>query len=649
MHLSKPIVDEQESSRAKKARSTKKRKSRRSSQLDKARAVKHAKNDVEVVILGHQQQLVEEPEEEDASSLIEQLDAVDDAVDGAVDDDPIPMQSRSALKLMPALDNSSLEESTGELEGFNLVDFELLANAISQAAVCKQCRKGSLVLRKNEKLGLALKLDLVCEDADCQSRKTFYTSKRCRSDAKQGPKQGGTPFEINQRMALAMRLLGRGLDGLRLFAGVMNMATPSDQRPFTNLMEKLSDAVVSVAEESMNNAASDVREKSESSDDIVDTKCLFDGTWQKRGFSSLIGVVSCISAVNYKVLDIEDLTKHCRGCTEIKKMKLPQEKEDKLLVNHHCTKNHEGSSPAMEVTGVRRIFERSVEKRSIRITGYVGDGDTKTYDTISNEKPYGDDVIVQKYECVGHVQKRVGTNLRKLKTKTGNKKLNDGKTLGGRGRLTLKEIDKLQIYYGLAIRRNIGNLDAMKNGIDAILRHRLSTDQLPNHSLCPPGSDSWCKYQQDPENYQHVNPMPKAVAVYVKPIFDRLKDEKLLKRCLAGYNQNAAESFNNVLWHICPKTTFVGSVPLKVCTSLAVILYNDGYMKLDGVFEKLGITSGFNSMKEFRRRDRIRVYKCEYKSSEKQKKIRQSQRRRRLEEQDRNIEVEGILYEYGGF
>ena len=76
---------------------------------------------------------------------------------------------------------------------------------------------------------------------------------------------------------------------------------------------------------------------------------------------------------------------------------------------------------AMEVTGVRRIFERSIEKRSIRITGYVRDGDTKTDDTISNEKPYGDDVIVQKYECVGHVQKCVGTNLRKLKNKTGNK------------------------------------------------------------------------------------------------------------------------------------------------------------------------------------------------------------------------------------
>ncbi len=57
------------------------------------------------------------------------------------------------------------------------------------------------------------------------------------------------------------------------------------------------------------------------------------------------------------------------------------------------------------------------------------------------------------YECVGHVQKRMGTALRKLKSQKGKKKLMDGKTIGGAGRLTGAKIDKLQVYYGLAIRR----------------------------------------------------------------------------------------------------------------------------------------------------------------------------------------------------
>ena len=46
------------------------------------------------------------------------------------------------------------------------------------------------------------------------------------------------------------------------------------------------------------------------------------------------------------------------------------------------------------------------------------------------------------------MQKRVGNNLSRFKIKSGSAKLADGKTLGGRGsrgRLAMKEIDRLQI------------------------------------------------------------------------------------------------------------------------------------------------------------------------------------------------------------
>ena len=50
-----------------------------------------------------------------------------------------------------------------------------------------------------------------------------------------------------------------------------------------------------------------------------------------------------------------------------------------------------------------------------------------------------------------HVQKRMGTALRKLKPQEGKQKLKDGKTIGGIGRLTHARIDRLQVYYRLAI------------------------------------------------------------------------------------------------------------------------------------------------------------------------------------------------------
>ena len=48
-------------------------------------------------------------------------------------------------------------------------------------------------------------------------------------------------------------------------------------------------------------------------------------------------------------------------------------------------------------------------------------------------KPYGEDTIIEKRECIGHVQKRVGGRLRKLKEKYHGVKPSDGKTIEGRG------------------------------------------------------------------------------------------------------------------------------------------------------------------------------------------------------------------------
>ena len=252
-------------------------------------------------------------------------------------------------------------------------------------------------------------------------------------------------------------------------------------------------------------------------------------------------------------------------------------------------------------------------------------------------------------ECVGHVQKRVGTQLRDLRKITGNSKLVDGKTLGGKGRLTLKEIDKLQLYYGMAIRRNVGDIDLMKRDIKAILRHRLSTDKNPNHSMCPTGPTSWCKYNRNPTDYVHKNPLSKAVAVHIKPVFDRLSDSKLLKRCVDGFTQNAAESFNNILWHFCPKSTFVGAVPLNIASALAVITYNDGYSSLLELFQMVGLSTGEHTIAVFKKKDMSRIYIAQRNLNEKEKKIRQANRKRRLEMQDSSDVKEGLIYEAGRF
>ncbi|GFT68062.1 uncharacterized protein TNCV_713991 [Trichonephila clavipes] len=141
-----------------------------------------------------------------------------------------------------------------------------------------------------------------------------------------------------------------------------------------------------------------------------------DGTWHKRGYSSLNGVVCATSVENGKVIDFEALIKYCSSCKEA--------------------------------------------------------------------KVYGD-TEVEKLDCVGHVQKRMGRRLRNILKMSKGIKLSDGKNISGRGRLTLKEVDSIQHYYGLAIRKNLSSVEDMKRAIWAIYFHKLSTQDNPQHALCP--------------------------------------------------------------------------------------------------------------------------------------------------------------------
>ncbi|GFS74268.1 hypothetical protein TNCV_3279621 [Trichonephila clavipes] len=59
----------------------------------------------------------------------------------------------------------------------------------------------------------------------------------------------------------------------------------------------------------------------------------------------------------------------------------------------------------METVGMVRIFQRSLSHRSVRYTSYIGDGDCKTFSSITASNPYGEDITVSKIECVGHVKK----------------------------------------------------------------------------------------------------------------------------------------------------------------------------------------------------------------------------------------------------
>ncbi|CAF2920553.1 unnamed protein product [Rotaria sp. Silwood2] len=71
-----------------------------------------------------------------------------------------------------------------------------------------------------------------------------------------------------------------------------------------------------------------------------------DGTWQKRGFSSLHGVVEIMSTCSSaKVLDLERLSKSCSMCTGALSIKHSNPtKYEEIKNKHKCEINHSGSS-----------------------------------------------------------------------------------------------------------------------------------------------------------------------------------------------------------------------------------------------------------------------------------------------------------------
>ena len=94
----------------------------------------------------------------------------------------------------------------------------------------------------------------------------------------------------------------------------MNMPSPPMCSAFTKIQnKKLLPIVKQLANDSMNNSAMEVKERSESDEGHCGIS--LDGSWQKRGHASHNGVVTAISLDTKKCLDVEVLSDKCQHST----------------------------------------------------------------------------------------------------------------------------------------------------------------------------------------------------------------------------------------------------------------------------------------------------------------------------------------------
>ena len=454
-------------------------------------------------------------------------------------------------------------------------------------------------------------------------------------------------------MVLAFREIGRGLTALETFAQCLNMPNCITQAPYDSIKKSLLRSYTEVSHASQAKAAKETKEELGllGIDDVVDCSVSVDGTWQKRGYSSLNGVVTLMSNANGKCLDTQALSKSCRVCKYWERRK----DETQGLTNQHaCSINHKESAGAMEVSGAITMFKRSVACHNLRYTGYIGDGDTKAHQSVVDSKPYGDDTKIDKLECIGHVQKRMGTRLRNLVKDMRGQKLSDGKPLSGRNRLTKKTINMMQNYYGMAIRQNVSCLYSMKKSVMAILFHcSESSDEEDRHKFCPRTEISWCKYQSDKitgkNTYKAHNCIPKAVKEVLIKIFKDLSSDVLLSKCLHGQTQNINECLHSLIWQRCPKEVHTSRMTMEIAAASAVVQYNEGATRINCVMKRLGIVPGKFMTKAGKIRDKKRLNNSLRKSSETGKKRRKQLRSARKGYEDKEKEQEGDIYLSGAY
>ena len=314
--------------------------------------------------------------------------------------------SASAQKLKKSKD-TSFDVPLDQTAGYSIIHFSMVFTALQQYLKCKVCDK-DVSFSKYGQRGLGFKILLTC---DCGEK--YIDS---------GPLIL-TGYEINRRLVYVMRLIGIGLSGINTFCGLMELGNGISCSAYYYIIDTISIAVQSVFDLAMRKAVNEEKLLNAARGEPEDVLTVSgDGSWQKRGFSSLVGIISLIFKHSKKIANFIIKSSYCKGCEKKKGTEGTPEYEAWYEKHkEHCQANHSGSSGKMEVDGICEIFCQSLEKFAVRYGFYIGDGDSKTFKFLLSTSPYGEEFVVKKLECVLYVAKRIfkrASDAKKILTQT---------------------------------------------------------------------------------------------------------------------------------------------------------------------------------------------------------------------------------------
>lgn len=182
-------------------------------------------------------------------------------------------------------------------EGFIVFDVNCLLNLLSGLIFCSRCKSELKLYEKcGSRVGIFSKYYFYCEN--CKSSTNLQGNSKVKDNIE----------EVNFRLFYGLRSIGIGEQTIKTFCALMNLNQPTSKSD--KYQEALLNSVEHVAEKSMNSAAKELKDYY--GDDKV--TCGFDCSWPKRGFTSILGVMTCCSPILKKVIDTIAICKKCNKC-----------------------------------------------------------------------------------------------------------------------------------------------------------------------------------------------------------------------------------------------------------------------------------------------------------------------------------------------
>ena len=174
------------------------------------------------------------------------------------------------------------------------------------------------------------------------------------------------------------------------------------------------------------------------------------------------------------------------------------------------------------------------------------------------------------------------------------------------------------------------------------------------HQFCPKGVDSWCTYQQKKAGVQvdfknndpHLDPV---FLEFLLPLYTRLSDKKLLKKCVPGFSQNTNESLNALVWNRCPKHKKKGYRHIAIAAGSASLHFNVGASGRHAVMDEMKIPAGSKMVLQSTKKDKKRINQSLIRATDKAKKDRQAVRQAKQRERLQQAQSEAPSYISGGF